>query len=196
MPWVLLLTIITFSVVKLCQTRPLNISTYHDTQLSSLLWMVIHNVPWHTTKLLIVNCYTQLPHYQEVQSAIKEVYYGLTHPKSWYISQPVSGSVVLLSLDKGIVTGSCVPRVFAVRYKKFISTTTMQQSPLVNLDWIEHFPGPWYLSLECVPFFYYYTLLWCAQIIVYIMARLSYSFVCTLYCLIIIMQTFLKVLNF
>ena len=39
--------------------------------------------------------------------------------------------------------------------------------------------------------------LWCAQIIKYIMARRSYSFVCTLYFLIIvIMQTYLKVLHF
>ena len=39
--------------------------------------------------------------------------------------------------------------------------------------------------------------LWCAQITEYIMARWTYSFVCTLHHLIfIIMQTYLKVLNF
>ena len=44
--------------------------------------------------------------------------------------------------------------------------------------------------------FYYCTVLWCVQMIEYIMARWSYSFVCTLYYLIIIiMQTYLLVLH-
>ena len=47
-------------------------------------------------------------------------------------------------------------------------------------------------------FYYYWAVLLCAQIIEYIMARWSYSFVCTLcfLLLIIIMQTYLKVVNF
>ena len=45
--------------------------------------------------------------------------------------------------------------------------------------------------------FYYCAVLWCAQIVEYIMARWSYSFVCTShYLIIIIMQTYLKLLNF
>ena len=44
-------------------------------------------------------------------------------------------------------------------------------------------------------FFYYCAVLWCAQIIGYIMTRWSYSVVCTIkYLMIFIMQTFLKVL--
>ena len=46
-------------------------------------------------------------------------------------------------------------------------------------------------------FFYYCAVLWCVQIIKYIMAWLSYSFARTLhYLIIIIMQTYLKVLDF
>ena len=45
-------------------------------------------------------------------------------------------------------------------------------------------------------FFSYCLVLWCAQILEYIMARWSYSFICTLhYLIIIIMQKYLKVLN-
>ena len=44
--------------------------------------------------------------------------------------------------------------------------------------------------------FYYCTVLLCVQIIEYIMAQWSYSFVCTLhYRIIIIMQTYLNILN-
>ena len=44
--------------------------------------------------------------------------------------------------------------------------------------------------------FHYCAIIWCAQIIEYIMSRWSYLFVCTLqYLIIIIMQTYLKVLN-
>ena len=47
-------------------------------------------------------------------------------------------------------------------------------------------------------FYYYWAVLLCTQIIEYIMARWSYSFVCTLcfLLLIIIMVTYLKVVNF
>ena len=46
-------------------------------------------------------------------------------------------------------------------------------------------------------FFYYCEVLWCVQIIEYIIARRSYFFVrILLYLKIIIMQTYFKVLNF
>ena len=45
-------------------------------------------------------------------------------------------------------------------------------------------------------FFYHCTVLWCAQILGYIIAWLSYSFVCTLhYLIIIIMQIYLNVMT-
>ena len=46
-------------------------------------------------------------------------------------------------------------------------------------------------------FLYFCAVLWCAQIILCIMAQWQYSSVCTLhYVIIIIMQTYLKILNF
>ena len=85
----------------------------------------------------------------------------------------------------------------------YCTLSEMTRIKMINQSKIIFFRGCVPKIVSCtsreswVLFRHYCTLSWCAKIIVYIMARLSYSFVRTLYYLIIAnMQTYLKVFNF